>query len=120
MTLTNLQKKDILVWNSVAESAFEMLKQAMCSTHVHALPDFFQPFVIETYAIHEWIGSILVQHKRPLVYISKAIGMRNMELSMYENELLTLVASFNKWRHYLKGYHFIVKNDHQALKFLLD
>lgn len=61
-----------------------------------------------------------MQHQRPLAYINKAIGVRNMGLSIYEKELLALVTAISKWRHYLEGHQFIVKTDHQALKFLLE
>lgn len=38
--LTNLLKKDAFEWNSVAQEAFEVLKKAMTSVLLLALPDF--------------------------------------------------------------------------------
>ncbi|KAJ4800100.1 polyprotein [Rhynchospora pubera] len=46
--LTDLLKKDAFKWNQEAESAFGKLQQAMCVAPVLALPDFTQPFIIET------------------------------------------------------------------------
>lgn len=84
------------------------------------LPDFTQTFVIETDASAMGMGAVLMQEGRPLAYISKAFSIRNRGLSVYEKELLALVLAVEKWRHYLIGHHFVIKTDHQSLKFLLD
>ena len=46
--LTQLLKKGGYKWNAEAENAFDRLKKAMSSLPVLALPDFNQPFEIET------------------------------------------------------------------------
>ena len=61
-----------------------------------------------------------MQNKRPISYLSQALGQKNMGLSIYEKELLALVTAVTKWRHYLEGYHFIIYTDHQSLKYLLE
>ena len=50
--LTDLLKKKAFKWTPEAQEAFEALKQAMMSTLVLVLPDFSQPFCIETDACH--------------------------------------------------------------------
>lgn len=76
--------------------------------------------VIETDACQKGIGTVLMQGKRPLAYLSKSIGVRNMGMSIYEMELLALMTAVGKWRHYLEGHHFIIKIDHRSLKYLLE
>lgn len=76
--------------------------------------------VIETDACQKGIGTVLMQGKRPLAYLSKSIGVRNMGMSIYEKELLALMTAVGKWRHYLEGHHFIIKIDHWSLKHLLE
>ena len=58
-----------------------MLKQAMVSTPVLALPNFTRPFAIETDACDTGVGAVLTQDGHPVTYLSKALGVRNQKLS---------------------------------------
>ncbi|XP_071918723.1 uncharacterized mitochondrial protein AtMg00860-like [Coffea arabica] len=58
--LTALLKKGSFQWGTEAEKAFQKLKGAMCDIPVLALPNFTQPFVIETDACYNGIGAVLV------------------------------------------------------------
>ncbi|KAL3530116.1 hypothetical protein ACH5RR_009438 [Cinchona calisaya] len=115
-----MHKKDKFKWCEEFEKAFEKLKMTMSVTLVLALPNFTKPFIIETDACHRGIGAMLMQEKRPMAYFSKALSRRNLGFSIYEKELLALVSAISKWRHYLEGHHFIIKTDHQRLKYLLE
>lgn len=46
--LTNLLKKDAFLWNDLAETAFNTLKQVMTKPPVLALPNYNDLFTIET------------------------------------------------------------------------
>ncbi|XP_071900910.1 uncharacterized protein [Coffea arabica] len=118
--LTALLKKDSFQLGGEAKKAFQRLKGAMSDIPVLALPDFNQPFVVETDACYNGIGAVLMQKRRPIAYISQGLGPKNMGLSIYEKELLALVTAVTKWRHYLEGQHFIINTDHQSLKYLLE
>ena len=43
-----------------------------------------------------------------------------MHLSTYEKELLALVTTVHRWRPYLLGRPFVIKTDHQSLKYILE
>ena len=76
--LTELLRKGALfVWIDLQEQAFVALKQALTSAPVLALPDFSQPFLVETDASGTGIGAVLMQNGHPLAYLSRALGPRS-------------------------------------------
>ncbi|KAL3497765.1 hypothetical protein ACH5RR_040497 [Cinchona calisaya] len=52
--------------------------------------------------------------------MSKALSQRNMRLSIYEKKLSALVTAVNRWRPCLEKNPFIIKINHQRLKYLLE
>jgi len=118
--LTDLLRKDGFHWDSTATKAFEKLKEVMTSAPVLALPDFDQPFEIETDASSCGIGAVLQQNRHPIAFISKKLGPRWQKLSVYEKELLAIVFAVQKWEQYLIGRPFVIKTDQKSLKHLLE
>jgi len=118
--LTSMLRKNSFVWTEAAEEAYKVLKTAMTQAPVLALPNFTQSFVIECDASGVGVGVVLMQNDRPVAFLSKALKGKALHMSTYENELFALVIAIQKWRPYLLGQSFIVKTDHQSLKFLLE
>lgn len=94
------------------------MKEAMCQTPVLALPNFDEPFVLETDACQSGIGAVVRQNGRPIVYLSKSLAPKHMGLSTYEKELLAVLSAVKKWHHYLIGRKFVIRSDYQSLKHL--
>jgi hypothetical protein len=110
--LIALLKNQAFLWTPAATQAFEALKQAITSPPILRLPDFTQPFIIECDASGTGLDAVLMQEKLLIAFLSKALKGRELVLSTYENELLSLVTVVHKWRPYLLGHSFVVRIDH--------
>ena len=118
--LYQLTKKDSFFWSPTANEAFEHLKKVMASPQVLTLPDFSKPFELECDASGQGIGVVLQQEGRPVAFTSQALGPKNQALSTYERELIAIVHAIKKWQNYLQGRHFIIRTDHNSLKYFLN
>ena len=63
---------------------------------------------------------MLHQGTGAIAFFSRAIAPRHAKLAAYERELIGLVQAVKHWRPYLWGREFVVRTDHQSLKYLLD
>ena len=70
----------------------------MVTTPVLALPNFKEPFEVETDAADVGIGAVLMQHGQPIAYLSKAFGDSHKHMSIYEKEFLALIMAVERWR----------------------
>lgn len=77
-------QKDSFQWSVDAEKAFIVLKAAMASTFMFALPNFSRTFVVDCDASGTKIGAALMQEDRSVT--SKALLGNNFALSTYEKQ----------------------------------
>ena len=99
--------------------AFEKLKMAMSRVPMLGLPDFNKPFVLEMDACGVGVGAVLMQDGKPLAFPSQDLSPRHLGLSIYDKEFLAVLMAAKRWRHYLEMGRFVIKIDHESLKFLL-
>lgn len=119
--LTELLKKgSLFIWTEACETAFQLLKKALMTAPVLALPDFSKPFVVETDASDTGIGAVLQQDGHPIAYVSKALGPRTQGLSTYEKESLAILLAIDQWKAYLHPAEFIIHTDQKSLTHLTD
>ena len=99
------------------------LKLAITSAPVLALPSKDGAFVLETDASAAQLGVQLLQAQpdgsyRPLGYWSRHCTPPELNYSPTEREALAIVWGVKKCRPYLERTRFVVRSDHQALRWL--
>ena len=75
----------------------------MTQEPVLAMPNFSQPFVIETNALRFGVGAVLMKNGKPIAYFSRMLSSRARQCSVYERELMAIVLAIKRWNHYLMG-----------------
>jgi hypothetical protein len=118
--LTDLTKKGAFRWSEEAQSTFDNMKKVMSTCPVLALPDFGQPFTLECDASREGIGVVLMQNRHPLAYESQKLRGLELLYTIYDKEMLAIIHTLAKFRQYLVGARFVVRSDHNSLKYFLE
>uniref|UniRef100_K7EZI4 ribonuclease H n=1 Tax=Pelodiscus sinensis TaxID=13735 RepID=K7EZI4_PELSI len=123
--LTSLLTKDKpqrVRWDTECDSAFQQLKEALCSEPVLLSPDFDKPFCLQTDASATGLGAVLSQEvdgeEHPVVFISRKLFPRERQYSVIEREALAIKWAVEALRYYLLGGEFTLLTDHAPLKWL--
>jgi hypothetical protein len=118
--LTNITKHGAFIWTEKSQEAFDHMKEVMGTGPVLALPDFTLPFVLECDASDEGIGAVLMQGGHPIIFESRKFSQPERLYSIYDKEMLAIMHALTKFRQYLMGSKFVVKTDHNSLKYFLE
>ncbi|KAL6349709.1 hypothetical protein AAG906_041116 [Vitis piasezkii] len=81
-----------------------------------AMPNFQQPFTIESDASGDGIGAVLTQQGKPVAFMSRALGVSKLSWSTYAKEMLAIIHAIRTWRPYLLGQKFYIQTDQGASK----
>ena len=105
-----------------AQESFEMLKEALTSPPILAMPNDGDDFVLDTDASDFAIGAVLSQRQdgveRVVAYASRSLDRRERNYCVTRKELLAVVHFLRFFKQYLLGRHFKVRTDHAALSWL--
>lgn len=123
-SLTRLLKKDCpWSWNSDHENAFITLKEILSSDNVLTLFDPTKQSILYTDASRDGIAGILMQvteqGEKPIHYYSRQTNEDEKKYHSFELELLAIVQSLTKFRHYLLGSNFRIVTDCNAVRYTL-
>jgi response regulator RpfG family c-di-GMP phosphodiesterase len=121
--LSELLRKDALfVWTERQHSAFEALKDALFSEQVLAYPNFHSQFILTTDASTVTVAAILSQVQdfveRPISFASRQLNRSETRYSASESEMLAVNWGTRQFRFYLYGKQFVLRTDHDALKYM--
>ena len=119
MTSKNVQ----FSWNDTCQKAFDSLKQALTGPEVMAYPLNDGMFVLDTDACDTAIGAVLSQvqadgKERVVAYASRTLNKAERNYCVTDKELLAVKHFIEYFYQYLMGRHFVVRTDHQPLKWL--
>ena len=105
--------------DSRGAASFDKLKEVMSSCPVLALPDFTQPFILECDALGEGIGVVLMRNRHSIAFESRKLRGAKRLYSIYDKEMLAIMHALAKFRQYLVVVKFVVRLDHNSLKYFL-
>lgn len=90
--------KDSFVWSNTAQQAFDMLKEALTTTLVLLLRNFFLPFTLDMDVFRVGMGVVLSQNGHPIAFFSKLISPKVLRASTYVREPCAITTAVKKWR----------------------
>ncbi|GJR22005.1 putative reverse transcriptase domain-containing protein [Tanacetum coccineum] len=114
------QKNVKFDWSEKAETAFQTLKQKLCSAQILALPERSENFAVYCDASHKGLGAVLMQKEKVIAYASRQLKVHEKNYTTHDLELGIVVFALKMWRHYLYGKKYVVFTDHKSLQHILD
>ncbi|KAJ0949182.1 putative nucleotidyltransferase, Ribonuclease H [Helianthus annuus] len=115
--LTTLTQKGVAYkWNTVQESAFQRLKDNLCSAPILSLPDGTDDFVVYYDASIHGLGCVLMQREKVIAYASRQLKTHEKNYTTHDLELGAVIFALKIWRHYLYGTKCTIYTDHRSLE----
>ena len=116
-----LKKGAQYIWSTDCENSFQVLKDSLLSSKALAFPRFDIEFHLAVDTSSRGIGYMLYQiheDEKPRIvrFGSKGLSKWQYSYGPTKLELLGVVTSILDCASYLRGHHFTVECDHQALK----
>ncbi|CAH8556952.1 unnamed protein product [Dicrocoelium dendriticum] len=121
-----LEKGRMFEWSKQCAEAFNHLRESLCTAPLLIFPDLSPSagqFILDTDASDKAIGAVLSQLgsdgvERVVAYCSRSLSPRERNYCTTRKEMLALVYFIKQNRHYLLGRKFLVRTDHQSLRWL--
>ena len=116
------KSKAKLNWLLVHQNSFEAIRAALASPPLLRLFDPVLPCKVSVDASKVAVGGVLEQEEhgvwRPVAFYSRKLSPAEQRYTTRERECLAVKQCLVLWRHYLLGALFVVKSDHESLKWL--
>ncbi|GJW03714.1 putative reverse transcriptase domain-containing protein, partial [Tanacetum coccineum] len=108
--ILELLKKEEFVkfdWTKKAKTAFQLLKQKLCSAPILALPEGSENFMVYCDASHKGLCTVLMQKEKVITYASRQLKIHEKNYTTHDLEL-GAVKEFNmrqrRWLELLSDY----------------
>ncbi|KAJ8007866.1 hypothetical protein DPEC_G00098630 [Dallia pectoralis] len=104
------------------DSKLPLLVTVHADTIVLSYPDPHNTFILDTDASNVGIGAVLSQEvdglEQVIAYASRALTKQERKYATTKKELLGMVTFTKYFKHYLLGKEFILRTDHNSLRWL--
>lgn len=118
--LSDLLKKDVkFEWTPECEENFKRLKADLQEYPVLKSPNMEKTYTLTTDASNAGWGAELRQEHGVVAFGSGKWKAAEKNWSATEKELGAVVKAVSKFRHFLIGKPFVLKTDHEAIRFLM-
>ncbi|KAJ0806053.1 putative nucleotidyltransferase, Ribonuclease H [Helianthus annuus] len=115
--LTSLTQKGVTYrWGDAQESAFQHLKDRLCSAPILSLPEGTYDFVVYCDASIQGLGCVLMQRNRVIAYTLRQLKVHERNYTTHDLELGAVVFALKIWRHYLYGTKCTIYTDQRSLE----
>jgi len=102
-----------------ALNSFQRLKEDLAKACLGAIADDL-PFEVETDASDFALAAILSQDGRPVAFMFRTLISCERRYLSVEKEACGIIEAVRRWKHYLKGRHFSLVTDQQAISYMFD
>ncbi|GJZ50591.1 putative reverse transcriptase domain-containing protein [Tanacetum coccineum] len=86
--MTKLTQKGVKFdWGDKEESAFQLIKQKLCSALILALPKGSEDFMVYCDASHKGLGIVLMQREKVIAYASRQLKIHEKNYTTHDLEL---------------------------------
>ncbi|KAI3744455.1 hypothetical protein L1987_57536 [Smallanthus sonchifolius] len=121
LPLTTLTQKDKKFdWIDKQESAFQLLKQKLCSALILSLPEGTDNFIVYCDASHQGLGRVWMQREKVIAYASRQLKVHEKNYTIHDLELGAVVFALKIWRHYIYGTKCTIFTDHKSLQHIFN
>ena len=118
-----MKKNTKFIWNSSHDKCVNTVKNLFKNNKVLKLFNSKLDIAIETDASSVGIGAVLMQKQGnvwfPVQFASRTLNAAEKNYSQIEREALSVVFACEKFKQFLLGSYFTIKNDHKPLQKLL-
>lgn len=117
--LVALTKKGVIFqWTQQHTDAVRAIKDRVINYVTLKPADITKPFALYSDASGFAIGAVLLQENGPVAFLSQPLTKEQMRYSVYDQELLALMVSLEKWKHLLRCAKVVAYTDHRSLTYL--
>ncbi|GJW85553.1 putative reverse transcriptase domain-containing protein [Tanacetum coccineum] len=110
--MTKLTQKNVKFdWTEKAETAFQLLKQKLCSAPILSLPKGSKNFVVYCDASCKGLGAVLMQKEKVIPYASHQLKIHEKNYTTHDLELgaKELNMRQRRWLELLSDYDYEIR-----------